>query len=153
TAHACEQESSVTTEINEELAEIGVLNLELTESNGGLELPIVTQAQIMTALSFGDLGTDQGLRGANDAASLARTTEHEQRQNKLNGEQTTAFLDVSNGDVSLGDQLQISKQSNGYSMNGVSHPVRNAQVAENIIVAGKDVDGEAVVLFLDQQAG
>lgn len=153
TAHACEQERSVTTEINEELAELGFLNLELPESNGGLELPLVTQAQIMTALSYGELGTVQGLRGANDAASFARTTKHEQLQNKLNGEQTTAFLDVSNVNVSLGDQLQISKQSNGYSMNGISHPVRNAQVAENIIVAGKDVDGEAVVLFLDQQAG
>lgn len=153
TAHACEQERNVTTEINEELAELGFLSLELPESNGGLELPLVTQVQIMTALSCGDLGTVQGLKGANDAASFARTKEHDKLQNKLNDEQTTAFLDVSNAEVSLGDQLQISKQSNGYAINGTSQPVRNAQSAESIIMAGKDADGEAVVLFLDEQSG
>jgi len=150
-AHDCEQNREVATDIKDELANLGFLSLELPESNGGLELPLITQAQIMTSLSYGDLGTVQGLPGANDAASFARSKENAQLQAKLDGEQTTAFIDVTDADLSLGEALQINKQSSGYSINGLSQPVRHATSAASIIIAGKDADGEAVVLLLDNQ--
>lgn len=150
-AHDCEQNREVATEIKDELAELGFLSMELPERNGGLELPLITQAQIMTSLSYGDLGTIQGLPGANDAASFARSKVNAQLQAKLGGEQTAAFLDVTDADLSLGEALQINKQSSGYSINGTSQPVRHATSAVSIIIAGKDTDGEFVVLLLDQQ--
>src|SRR5699024_12140122 len=105
-------------------------------SGGGLEFPLITQVQIMTALSYGDLGIIQGLPGVNDAASFLRTKSHPSLENMLNNEKTVALLDLASDDQPWGNQVQLNAQRDGYVGNGESQPVRQARLADSIRVAG-----------------
>ena len=150
-AHECEDKKQVPSSLSNEIAELGFLSLEAPESGGGLEFPLITQVQIMTALSYGDLGIIQGLPGVNDAASFLRTKSHPFLENMLNNEKTVAFLDLTADDQPWGNQLQLNTQRDGYVVNGVSQPVRLARFADSILVAGVDAEGTSVVFYLDEQ--
>src|SRR5699024_4057383 len=127
------------------------LSLEAHESGGGLELPLITQVQIMTALSYGDLGIIQGLPGVNDAASFIRTKSQPSLANMLNNEKTVAFLDLASDDQPWENQIQLNAQRDGYVVSGVSQPVRLALFADSILVAGIDAEGTSVVFYPGEQ--
>src|SRR5699024_16070 len=143
-AHECEDKKQVPSSLSNEIAELGFLSLEAPESGGGLEFPLITQVQIMTALSYGDLGIIQGLPGVNDAASFLRTQSHSSLDNILNNDKTVAFLDFASDDQPCGNQILLNEQRDGYVVNGVSQPVRLVRVADSILVAGVDAEETAV---------
>src|SRR5699024_2013902 len=121
------------------------------ESGGGLEFPLITQVQIMTVLSYGDLGIIQGLPGVNDAASFLRTKSHPFLENMLNNEKTVAFLVLASDDQPWGNRIQLNAQGDAYVVNGAPQPVRLAGFADNILVAGVEAEGTSVVFHLDEQ--
>src|SRR5699024_12419377 len=102
-AHVSENERKIDAAIIDEIAELGFLSLELTEDWDGLELPLISQVQIMSALSSGDLGIVQDLLGLGDVASFIRK-KSEQAVSKLDQAvldawSTAAFLDITNRDA------------------------------------------------------
>src|SRR5699024_2316162 len=150
-AHECEDKKQVPSSLSNEIAELGFLSLEAPESGGGLEFPLITQVQIMTALSYGDLGIIQGLPGVNDAASFLRTKSHPSLENMLNIEMTVSCLNLASDDLPLGNEIQLNVLRDVYVVNGVSQPVRLARFADSILVAGVDAEVTSVVLYLYEQ--
>ncbi|HLR08827.1 MAG TPA: acyl-CoA dehydrogenase family protein [Bacillota bacterium] len=155
-AHVSENERKIDAAIIDEIAELGFLSLELPEDWDGLELPLISQVQIMSALSSGDLGIVQGLPGLGDVASFIRK-KPEQAVSKLEQAEhdawsTAAFLDITNRDAPWANQLVVNTRADGYVLHGVSQPVRLACFADYILVAARDADGVPVVLWLDEPA-
>lgn len=156
-ARTCEETRTVSPIIIKKVEELGFNTLEIPERWGGLELPLISQVQILQALAFGDLGVVQGLPGTDDAASLIRLIPESPalrayKEAVLSGEggwPTAAFIDAAEGDP-WGSALQITKSENGYVLNGTSRPVRLAATAEYVVVAGLDTLGDAVILWLDR---
>src|SRR5699024_10094481 len=150
-AHECEDKKQVPSSLSNEIAELGCLSWEAPESGGGLEFSLISQVQIMTTLSYGDLGIIQVLPVVNHADSCLRTKSHPTLENMLNNEKTVAFLDFASDDQPWGNQTQLNAQRDGYVVNGVSQPVRLARFADSILVAGVDAEGTSVVFYLDEQ--
>lgn len=154
-ARNCEENRAVSEDIVKQIEELGFGTLELPESWGGLELPLITQAQILQSLSYGDLGVVQGLPGAGDAASLIRLVpDHPNLQAYKEAGQTgtwpdVAFIDATTSDDPWLANLQIKQDGDGYIVDGTSQPVRLAQNAQYVAIAAIDSEGEAVVLWLD----
>lgn len=154
-ARDCENNRAVSAEIVKQIEELGFGALELPESWGGLELPLITQALIYQSLSYGDLGIVQGLPGAGDASSLIRLVpDHPVLQAyKEAGQSGTwpnvAFIDATSSDDPWLANLEIKQDGNGYIVDGTSQPVRLAQNAKYVAVAAVDDVGESVVLWLD----
>lgn len=154
-ARECEQERSVSNEITKEVEELGFAALELPESWGGLELPLISQVQILQALSYGDLDIVQGLPGAGDAASLIRLVPDKSafqsyKEANLNGDrQDVAFIDATNIEDSLASDFEIIANGNEYVLRGTSKPVRLAASAKYIAIVGIDSQSEPVVLWLE----
>src|SRR5699024_5869715 len=71
-ARDAEDHLHVAESIAREACDMGFLSMELPEDWEGLKLPLVSQVQILRALSYGDLGIVQGLSGVGDAASVIR---------------------------------------------------------------------------------
>src|SRR5699024_9642065 len=71
-ARNAEDQQYVEKSLIKEAEELGFLSLEITEDWEGLGLPLIAQAQIWKALSYGDLGIAQGFSGTGDAASVIR---------------------------------------------------------------------------------
>ncbi|MEB3750147.1 acyl-CoA dehydrogenase family protein [Geobacillus sp. FSL W8-0032] len=149
-ARDCEQRRSVSASIAKRLHELGFLGLELPESWGGLELPLISQAQIWQVLSYGDLGIVQGLPGPGEAASLMRQApEHPVWRPYRDAGQTgiwptVAFIDGE-------ETIEVRRSRDGYRLNGTSAPVRRAAFADWVVAAGKDNEGEPVIVVFDER--
>ncbi len=150
-ARQTEINKSVSEDMIRKLSELGLLNLELPETYGGLELPLVSQVQIVEALTYGDLDTIQGLPGAGEGASFIRLKEEHkafsfyQTQCQTGICPTVAFVYPNQ------HKLQITKTDNGYIIDGETSPLKNAKKAEYLLIAGTATNGEAVLLWLDQE--
>lgn len=149
-ARHCEENGKVDNKLVEDLNELGFLSLELPESWEGLELPLITQVQLVQALSYGDLGVVQGLPGTNDAASLIRILPEKSimslNKDGLINHGSIAFIDATEKSM---DGLTISEEADGYILQGTSQPVRIAGFAEYVVITGKDSAGNSIVLWLD----
>lgn len=139
--------------IMEEIEEIGFNKMEEPERFGGMALPILSQVQINAALAYGDLGTVQAIAGLADAASLLRIVE----ENEINEDIlqafhkkgcTVAFVDETN--IS-NEQLTLTKNESVYLLNGITTPVRLANLATNIVLATVDERDEVLLLSLDKE--
>ncbi len=154
-ARECENNRAVSDEIIKQIEELGFGALELPESWGGLELPLITQALIYQSLSYGDLGIVQGLPGAGDASSLIRLVpDHPAlqtyKESGQNGKWSdVAFIDATNSDDPWLANLEIKQDGDGYTVDGTSQPVRLAKNAKYVAVAAVDQEGESVVLWFD----
>lgn len=143
----------------DEVKDLGFLSLELPEAFGGIELPLLSQVQIMQALTYGDLGIVQGLPGAGDATSLLRMNSEsnvfDSYKNDLTsgGQGTVAFIDMTDTDEPLGSEVSITHNDGNYVLHGTSEPVRLAQFADYVAISAVDSTGEAVIFWLDKQAG
>src|SRR5690606_18753105 len=139
-ARECEQEGRVHPELVKKIEEVGFASLELPESWGGLEMPLISQVQILEALSSGDLGVVQGLPGAGDAASLFRfIPDHPLLASYKEAGQkgtwpTVAFLHAAEGEIPQGVTI-TSADETGYVLNGTSQPVRLAAFADYLLVS------------------
>lgn len=132
-----------------ELDELGFLALETPENWEGLELPMITQVQILQALSFGDLGAIQGLPGLGDAASLFRLCPDHSllstyKEDILHSKKTVALLDLTKN-----SQVTMLHNRDGWIINGISQPVRLASFADYLVVIGRDSDGLPLVFWLE----
>ena len=85
-ARQTEKNKGVSEEIVKQLTNLGLLHLELPESYGGLELPLVSQVQILEALAYGDLDTIQGLPGSGQGASFIRLQDEHQAFSSYKGQ-------------------------------------------------------------------
>lgn len=156
-ARECEENRAVHADIAKKCEELGVAGLELPEGWGGLEMPVISQVQMLQALSYGDLGIVQGLPGAGDAASLIRlASENAAFASYKNAGQNgswpnVAFLDATDSEAPWAEELKVVSEGDGYRLNGVSQPIRMAANAEYLAVAAVDSEGESVVLWLDHQ--
>ncbi len=97
-ARECEKRRTVSADLSDRVDELGLSALELPESWGGLELPLLSQALIWQGLSYGDLGVIQGLPGAGEASSLFRLSSehrvwHRYREMAKGGWPTVAWID------------------------------------------------------------
>ncbi|PTX64794.1 alkylation response protein AidB-like acyl-CoA dehydrogenase [Melghirimyces profundicolus] len=156
-ARECEEKRQVSPELVEKINELGFLALELPESWGGLEMPLISQVQILEALSFGDLGVVQGLPGAGEAASLIRLIpEHSvlnvyREAGREGSRPTVAFLHAVDNGTPQG--LKVEAEGGGYVLNGTSQPVRLAAFADYLAVSAEDSRGEPLLLWLDKADG
>ncbi|UOE75806.1 acyl-CoA dehydrogenase family protein [Parageobacillus thermoglucosidasius] len=156
-ARECEASRSVSTHITKMIEELGFSALELPEIWGGLELPLISQVQILQALSYGDLGVVQGLPGAGDAASFIRlNSDHTLLQSyKKSGRDgarpSVAFVDATDADAPWASEFKIRANGSGYILQGISKPVRLAKTAQFVAIAAVDSEGESVVLWLENK--
>ncbi|HLS61129.1 MAG TPA: acyl-CoA dehydrogenase family protein [Virgibacillus sp.] len=153
-ARECEDNHQVDEKTVKELTDIGLTTLELPESWGGLELPLISQVQVLQALAYGDLGTLQGIPGVGDAASLIRLLDDHQAlgsyKERLTAENPTiALLDGSDPEMPWGS-LTVEQVGSEYILHGTSQPIRLAEFADYIAVLATDQQGEDVILWLDQ---
>ena len=151
-ARQTEKNRIVSEETVKQLKDLGLLHLDLPESYGGLELPLVSQVQILEALAYGDLDTVQGLPGAGNAASFIRLQDKHQCFSSYQAQcETGIFPTVA---IVYPDQhkLLIKKTDNGYLIDGETSPLKNAVQAEYLLIASTDTTGEPVLLWLDKEA-
>lgn len=132
-----------------ELDELGFLALETPENWEGLELPMITQVQILQALSFGDLGAIQGLPGLGDSATLFRLCPDHPllsayKNDIIHSKKTVAILDLTGN-----THVTIENNSDGCLISGVSQPVRLASFADYLVVMGRDSDGLPLVIWVE----
>jgi acyl-CoA dehydrogenase len=142
-ARETEKNKKVPETITRKLHELGFTQLELPESFGGLELPLVTQVQILEALSWGDLSVIQGVTGINEASSFIRQYPDHPLFQSL--KQQLDSLPA----VSLILNLKLKSSTNGYVINGTTLPVKMGASATHLLIAGEDEKGETVLLWLD----
>jgi hypothetical protein len=153
-ARDCENNQAVSEDITKKIEELGFLALELPESWGGLEQPIISQAQVLQALSYGDLGVVQGLPGAGDAASLIRSDpdnpafQSYKNAGKNGTWPTVAYLDATDKKAPW-NEVEVAAVGNSLTLRGTSEPVRLASFADYLAVAVTDPEGRPVVLWLE----
>lgn len=153
-ARDCEENRSVSDDITKKAEHLGFSALELPESWGGLELPLISQVQMLQALSYGDLGVIQGLPGAGDAASLiCLNPENPAFETYKNAEKngsrpTVAFLDATETEAPW-NEVEVTSTGSGYLLRGSSEPVRLAAFADYLMMAATDSDGQPLILWLD----
>jgi acyl-CoA dehydrogenase len=142
-ARVTEKNRKVSETITRKLHELGFTQLELPESFGGLELPLVSQVQIHEALSWGDVSVVQGVPGINEASSFIRQIPDHSLFHSFKQQ-----LD-SPPTMSLVLHLKIASSPNGYVINDTTVPVKMGASAEHLLIAGEDEKGETVLLLLD----
>ncbi|MGG1573888.1 acyl-CoA dehydrogenase family protein [Fictibacillus sp. NRS-1165] len=150
-----EETRQVSDEISREINELGFSALELPADWDGLELPLISQVQIVEALSAGDLGGVQGFRGPGEAASLFRLVPAHPLFNKI--KKTTrdktwpavAFLNGNKPNHSSSLRLELQSSGGGYLLNGTSRPLRMAKYAGYLLVGLKDTTGEQLLIWLE----
>ncbi|MEQ2525554.1 acyl-CoA dehydrogenase family protein [Bacillaceae bacterium CLA-AA-H227] len=132
-----------------ELDELGFLALETPENWEGLELPMITQVQILQALSYGDLGAIQGLPGLGDASTLFRLYPNHPllstyRDDIIHAKKSVALLDLTGN-----THVTIENNNDSWVINGISQPVRLASFADYLVVMGEDSDGLPLVIWVE----
>ncbi|MRG86532.1 acyl-CoA dehydrogenase family protein [Salinibacillus xinjiangensis] len=148
-ARICERNQKLNEEIVQEVQELGFLSLELSEDWDGLELPLISQVQILQGLCYGDLDVVQGLPGAGDAASFIRFLNQRLDTYKtdiVDELQTVSYLDLSED---WGTNIEVKKEMNHYILNGMSQPVKLAAQADYVLIAVMDSNGEPILFWLD----
>lgn len=153
-ARDCEENRAVSDDITKKIEELGFPTLELPESWGGMEQPLISQVQMLQALSYGDLGIVQGLPGAGDAASLIRLDsdnpafESYKNAGKNGTWPTVAFLDVTDTEAPW-NGVEVASTESGYTLRGTSEPIRLAAFADALAVAITDPDGQPLILWME----
>ena len=148
-ARETEKNRKVSEEIIKKLQEIGLDTLELPESFGGLELPVLSQVQILEALAYGDLDIVQGLPGAGESGAFIREAEKHlafaayKKACQAGNVPTIAFCHPNQ------PKLSISRHEEGYLIDGETVPLRNGKYADYVLIHGKAQDGEEVILLLE----
>ncbi|ADU95192.1 acyl-CoA dehydrogenase family protein [Geobacillus sp. Y412MC52] len=155
-ARECEKRRTVSVDLSDRVDELGLSALELPESWGGLELPLLSQAIIWQGLSYGDLGVIQGLPGAGEASSLFRLSSehrvwHRYREMAKGGWPTVAWIDEAEQKEPLKEAIRVRRRGSGYIVDGVSSPVRLASKADWAVIAARDEEEETVLLALDER--
>ena len=150
-ARQTEKNKAVSEDIVKQLGDLGLLHLELPESYGGLELPLVSQVQIAEALAYGDLDTIQGLPGAGQGASFIRLQDEHQVFSSYKAQCETGISPTVAVVYPNQHKLEIRKKDNGYIINGETTPLKNALQAEYLLVASTDTTGESVLLWLERE--
>ena len=153
-ARLSEEEGRVNEAFIQKVSELGLLSMDLPENWGGLQLPLISQVQILQALSYGDLGVIQGLRGLGDFTNLLSLLADNPiltsyKEELLENGRTVAVVDIEHGD----QNIKLTEQGNYYVVNGTSHPVRFAKFADFVAVAGNNSEGQTVILWLDSNNG
>jgi alkylation response protein AidB-like acyl-CoA dehydrogenase len=150
-----DQNSEGLQETLSQMSELGFLDMELPESWHGLELPLISQVQILKALSYGDLDFIQSLPGAGDAASLIRLlpeTEEMQtfREKYLSAEnKTIAYTEAVDQEMDWGSTIQLENDGDGYILSGRTLPTRLAMQAHFVVISTTDSFGRIVIFYLD----
>lgn len=125
--------------------ELGLISLELPESLAGSELPLVSQVQILEALSYGDLGIVQGLPGLCDSSSLIRVLPDPGRLELADGAaQRVPWLKLEAGEIA------VVEEKGGFRLQGVTHPRRSVLEADQLLVSFFAPGGEAVLAWLNR---
>ena len=150
-ARQTEKDRGVSEELVRKLADLGLLDLEMPESYGGLELPLVSQVQVMEALAYGDLDTIQGLPGAGQGASFIRQREGHPVFSAYKNQCEMGISPTITVVYPNQHSLKIGKTDDGYIIEGKTTPLKNAKHAEYLIIAGTDTTGEAVLLWLERE--
>lgn len=151
-ARDCEDAGRVSEKLVRKAEELGFTMMELPEAADGLELPLVSQVQILEALSFGDLGVVQGFPGPGDADSLLRTAATAARLDRLAsdcGGGASAFVDALCCESLPQETLRLTATDGSYRLSGTSRPVRGVKFAEQLFVAVADETGQPAVVILD----
>ncbi|OYD09635.1 acyl-CoA dehydrogenase family protein [Paludifilum halophilum] len=154
-ARECEQNRRVNPDLVKKVDELGFATLELPESWGGLELPLISQIQILESLSYGDLGILQGLPGPGDAASLIRLIPDSPVLNSYKDAgrdgswPVVAFYHAANAILPTSEIKAVPKGA-GYVLSGTSQPLRLAAFADHLVIAVTDSDGNPLILWLDK---
>lgn len=150
-ARDCEAAGRASDALCKKAEDLGFTVMERPETVDGLELPLVTQAQILEALSFGDLGVVQGFPGPTDADSLIRTAESAALADRAAELATAqaAFVDAQLGEQLAVEAVHLTATSTGYTLSGVSRPVRGARDAKRLFIAVADEQGQPAVVVLD----
>lgn len=154
-ARNCEANRKVSEDLIKEVSELGILTMELPEEWDGLGLPLITQSQILQALSYGDLGVVQGFPGTNATASLLKLKNNHPRLLGLNErflsgmKETGALLDLHSAKP-FGQEVKIERTQEGYIIEGVTQPTRLAEFATYVIIFAKDSEGRSLIFLLDQ---
>jgi acyl-CoA dehydrogenase len=145
-ARETEKNKKVPETVTRKLHELGFTQLELPESYGGLELPLVSQVQILEALSWGDMAVIQGVPGINEVSSFIRQDPDnplfQSFKLQLDLQPTVSF-------VPYHQSLKIETSTNGYLLNGTTLPVKMGESAQYLLIAGEDEKGETILLWLD----
>lgn len=142
-------------EVIQQMRELGLLDLELPESWGGMEFPLVTQVQILRTLGYGDLDFIQGLPGAGDAASLFRLLPENRKTNRcrerfLSEEMNTvAFVDTVRSSFSAATPLQLKAEGHHYILTGQTPPVRLGEACNLVIISLVDPSGKKRLIYLE----
>src|SRR5690606_24660699 len=156
-ARQSEIERKVHDDLVEEAKALGFLSLELPEEWGGLELPLLTQVQLMKALSKGDLGIVQGLTSPGDAATVFRLLPNhadlQATKERVVSEANypVALVDLTDSREPFRKSISVRKDGKYYVINGETKPVRFAQFAEIVVVFARVEEGEPIVLLLHDQ--
>ncbi|GGA66432.1 acyl-CoA dehydrogenase family protein [Ornithinibacillus halotolerans] len=144
----------VNEELVEEARELGFLSLELPEEWNGLELPLISQVQIMKALSYGDLGIVQGLPSAGDAAPFYRIMHNYSQLQSVKEkymdqpDYCSVLIDLCKTSDFATTELVVKRKGNNYELNGMTEPVRLARFAESVVLFAFDQEGQAVILLV-----
>src|SRR5690625_5281688 len=127
-----EESRKVNEDLLTELKELGFLSLELPEYFVGLQLPLITQVQILQGLSYGDLGVIQGIPDCGDVSSLFRLAKENSLLSSFKEDvlKEKVFAYVDETEQSWEKGLTIHKTVEGYELDGVTSPVRLAQFAD-----------------------
>ena len=148
-ARETEGSRKVSEEIVKKLKALGMDTLELPESFGGMELPILSQVQILEELAYGDLDTVQGLPGAGEAASFIREACNHPafasyKKACLGGSvPTIAFCHPNQ------PKLTITRHEESYIIDGETVPLRMGKYAEYVLLLGQEQNGEDVIIWLE----
>jgi len=149
-ARETEKNRRVSQDMVKKLKEIGMDTLELPESFGGMELPILSQVQILEELASGDLATVQGFPGAGESGAFIREAgDHPafasfKKACQTGNVPTIAFCHRNQ------PKLTITRHEESYSIDGETVPLRMGQYAEYVLIIDKEQNGEDVILWLQK---
>ncbi|MFS0863302.1 acyl-CoA dehydrogenase family protein [Fredinandcohnia sp. 179-A 10B2 NHS] len=120
--------------------ELGFTLLELPESWGGLEMQLISQVQILEALTHGDLDVVQAMPGMNEAPSLIRQIPNHKALLPIKACYQKGELPT----IAFVHDIDLSVKSNsiGFVVNGITKPNKLASTADLLIIAAKDENGQ-----------
>lgn len=150
-AREAEKKKQIGNEIVQKYNELGFNTLELPEMWGGLEMSLISQVQIAETLTaYGDLGILQGLPGVGLASSFIRLEPEHPVLDTIKAKcqkgscPTVAFFNDSHS-----RNLIIEDTGEGYIIRGTTLPIRMADSAEYLLLAGIDSNNLPVILWLE----